>query len=217
MRAMDSAGWDTRYAKGQVWSSEPNRFFAETVDGLHLAPGRAVDLACGEGRNAVWLAEHGWQVTAVDFSAVGVERGRAGAAERGISVDWVVADLASWQIGVATYDLVAHVYLHWPTVDREPFLCRCAEAVAPGGVLMVVGHDRDNIEHGHGGPQDPDVLTTPDEQASLFTAAGLDVLRAERVYRSVTLEPGHGAPREPSAPPLTLDAIDHVVVARRPR
>ena len=210
---MDSSGWDARYAAGQVWSSEPNRFFADAVAALGATPGRAIDLACGEGRNAVWLAEQGWSVTGVDFSAVGVERGRAGAAERGLAVDWVVADLVTWDFGVAAFDLVAHVYLHWPTAEREPFLRRCAAAVVPGGVLVVIGHDRDNIEHGHGGPQDPDVLTTPEEQAGLFAAAGLDIVRAERVYRSLTLEPGHGSSGGGGA--AVVDAIDHVVVARR--
>lgn len=210
---MDASGWDARYATGQVWSSEPNRFFADVVEGLEVAPGRAIDLACGEGRNAVWLAERGWTVTAVDFSAVGIERGRRGATTRGVSVDWVVADLAVHDLGERSWDLVAHVYLHWPTAEREPFLHRCAAAVAPGGVLVVVGHDRDNIAHGHGGPQDPEVLTTPEEQAALFTAAGLDVVRAEKVRRRVTLEPGHGAPD--GAVPSVADAIDHVVVARR--
>ncbi len=210
---MDSSGWDARYAAGQVWSSEPNRFFADVVAALGATPGRAVDLACGEGRNAVWLAAQGWSVTGVDFSPVGVERGRAGASERGLTVDWVVADLATWDFGSASFDLVAHVYLHWPTVEREPFLRRCAAAVAPGGVLVVIGHDRDNIEHGHGGPQDPDVLTTPEEQAGLFASAGLDIMRAERVYRSITLEPGHGSSAGGGA--AVVDAIDHVVVARR--
>lgn len=214
---MDATGWDARYAKGQVWSSEPNRFFADVVEGLRVAPGRAVDLACGEGRNAVWLAQRGWTVTAVDFSAVGVERGRTGAASRGVAVDWVVADLATWDLGTAAWDLVAHVYLHWPTAEREPFLRRCAAAVAPGGVLVVVGHDRDNIEHGIGGPQDPDVLTTPGEMAELVAAAGLEVVRAERVLRPVSVEQGHGTP-SPGSPAAasSVDAIDHVLVARRP-
>lgn len=216
---MDAAGWDARYAKGQVWSSEPNRFFAEVVEALAGAPGRALDLACGEGRNAVWLAERGWDVTAVDFSAVGVDRGRAGAAARRADVRWVVSDLAGYDLGVEAWDLVAHVYLHWPTAEREPFLRRCAAAVAPGGVLVVVGHDRDNIAHGHGGPQDPDVLTTPEEQAALFRTAGLEVVRAGQVRRSITTEPGHGAPVAAGAGPAAahvVEAIDHVVVARRP-
>ena len=212
---MDAVEWDARYAKGQVWSIEPNRFFAELVDELDVAPGRAIDLACGEGRNAVWLAQRGWQVTGVDFSAVGVARGRAGAEAVGLDLDWVVADLATWPLGAEVWDLVAHVYLHWPTSERELFLRRCAAAVAPGGSLVIVGHDRENIANGHGGPQDPDLLTTPDEQRALFEAVGLEVVRAERVTRAVTLEPGHGV--GPGDAWSIVDAIDHVMVARRPR
>lgn len=216
---MDAAGWDARYGKGQVWSTEPNRFFADAVASLGAAPGTALDLACGEGRNAVWLAEQGWDVTAVDFSSVGVERGRAGALSRGAHVHWVVADLQQWDLGVQAWDLVAHVYLHWPTAEREPFLARVAASVARGGHLVVVGHDRTNIEHGHGGPQDPDVLTTPDEQRTLFEKAGLQVIEARTVTRTVTLEPGHGAPPaggRATTDTATVDAIDHLVIARRP-
>jgi SAM-dependent methyltransferase len=211
---MDAQGWDERYRAGQVWSTEPNRFFAEAVASVGAPAGRALDLACGEGRNAVWLAREGWDVTAVDFSAIGIDRGRALASDRGLDVDWVVADLQTWDLGVRAWDLVAHVYLHWPTAEREPFLARVVDAVGPGGHLVVVGHDRTNIEHGHGGPQDPDVLTTPEELAACLAAAGLEVLDARLAHRPVTLEPGHGAPADASQP-VVVEAIDHVVIARR--
>ena len=206
----DATTWDDRYGSGRVWSLEPNAFFADAVEALDRPPGRALDLACGEGRNAVWLAAAGWRVTGVDFSQAGIETGRAGATSEGVDVDWVVANLIDRELGEQRWDLVAHVYLHWPTAIREPFLIRCVAAVAPGGVLIVVGHDRDNIEHGHGGPQDPDVLTTAEELAELFGREGLEVMRAERVLRPGSLEGGHG-----SAAAGAADAIDHVVVARR--
>lgn len=211
---MEAEQWDARYGAGRVWSVEPNRFFADLIEDLDLGgaePGRAVDLACGEGRNAVWLAQRGWTVTGIDFSAVGIETGRRGAESEGVDVDWVVADLRTHDLGEAAWDLVVHVYLHWETSIRVPFFERCAAALAPGGHLVVVGHDRDNIEHGHGGPQDPDVLTTPDEMAEQLAGCGLEILKAERVRRPVTLEGGHG-----SADPDAADAIDHVLVARRP-
>ena len=130
-RLMGAADWDERYESGRLWSREPNRFFVEAVG--DWKPGRAVDLACGEGRNALWLAQGGWSVTAVDFSSVAVERGRAVAAELGVDVEWVVADLEAWDLGEQVWDLVAHVYLHWAAQARQPFLDRCAAAVAPGG------------------------------------------------------------------------------------
>lgn len=210
-KIMTAADWDARYAEGRQWSVEPNVFFAEAVDALAeagLVGGRAVDLACGEGRNAVWLAERGWDVTAVDFSPAGVERGRLGGLERSIEVDWQVADLATWDLGRERWDLVAHVYLHWGPGERNPFLVRCAGAVASGGALVVVGHDRSNIDHGYGGPQNPDLLTTPEELSQGFTQAGLTVTRAELVYREVEIVDDDGASS-------TARAIDHVVVARR--
>jgi SAM-dependent methyltransferase len=213
---VDAAGWDRRYAEGRQWSREPNRFFEGAVDALGVRPGRAVDLACGEGRNALWLASRGWDVTAVDFSRVGIERGRAMAADDGFderAVTWVVADLREYDLGERRWDLVAHVYLHWPTAERKPFLRRVAASVAPGGHLVLVGHDRTNIEHGHGGPQDPDVLTTPEELAALFSGAGLEVLDARVVTREVTAGESHGA--TPGDAPAVVHALDHLVVARR--
>lgn len=209
---MDAAGWDARYAAGQQWSTEPNRLFADVVDGLGLAPGRAVDLGCGEGRNAVWLATNGWRVTGVDFSGGGIERGRRWAAERGAVVDWVVADLRDWPVEPGSFDLVAVVYVHWPTAERDPWLRRVVAAVAPGGAFVLVGHDRTNIEHGVGGPRDPDVLSTPDELRALATEGGLAVERAETVLRPVHAEGGHGG----EGATTRAAAIDHVVVARRP-
>lgn len=208
---MTASDWDKRYEEGRQWSVEPNQFFADAVADLAndgLTTGRAVDLACGEGRNAVWLAERGWSVTAVDFSAVGVERGRIGAAEQGITLDWVVADLQRWDLGQRSWDLVAHVFLHWEPKLRVPFLARCVDAVADGGALVVVGHDRSNIEHGHGGPQNPELLTTPGELREIAERGGLSVSRAELVYRPVTVVADDGSETE-------VQAIDHVVVARR--
>ena len=204
--AMRATDWDERYEAGRLWSLEPNRFFVEAVDGLTV--GRAVDLACGEGRNALWLAQQGWTVTAVDFSEVAVDRGRGVAADLGLELDWQVADLQTWDLGEQAWDLVAHVYLHWDAQEREPFLDRCAAAVAPGGRIVVVGHDRTNIEAGHGGPQDPALLTTAEELKERFCDRGLTVERAEIVHRPVQVDVGDGETTE-------VNAIDHVVIATR--
>jgi SAM-dependent methyltransferase len=215
---MDAAGCDARYAKGQIWSSEANRFFVDAVRAHGLdrpAEGaRAIDLGCGEGRNAIWLAMLGWSVTGVDMSAVGIDRGRATAEANDLGINWIVADLEAWDLGTGVWDLIAVVFVHWPTDKRLPFLQRIVDGLAPGGHVVVVGHDRTNIEHGHGGPQNPDVLTTPDELATWFRAAGLEVLEAREVLRPVSLEPGHGSVAADEA--TTADAIDHVVVAQRP-
>ena len=113
---MDSAGWDARYrAADLVWGGEPNRFVAEEFTGM--PPGRALDLGAGEGRNAIWLAGLGWRVTGVDFSAVAVERARRLAEERGVTVDWVVADLRDYQPAPGVFDAVIVAYLHLPPAD----------------------------------------------------------------------------------------------------
>jgi SAM-dependent methyltransferase len=168
--------WDARYAAAElVWSAEPNRFLvSETSD---LAPGRALDLACGEGRNAIWLAERGWQVTAVDFSAVALEKGRA----RNAEVDFRVEDVLAYEPEREAYDLVLVFYLHLPWAELEPVLRRAAAAVAPGGTFLLVGHDLRNLSDGHGGPQYASALyRAVDVPAAL---PGLEVVRAEPVDR----------------------------------
>src|SRR6476646_1454842 len=108
---MDRRMWDARYAATEsLWTFEPNRFLVRETEGL--APGRALDLACGEGRNALWLAARGWQVTAVDFSAVALDRGRERADRDGLTVDWVEGDVLEWVPPERGFDLVAILYLH---------------------------------------------------------------------------------------------------------
>jgi SAM-dependent methyltransferase len=197
---VDSAGWDTRYrATDLVWGGEPNQFVAEEFTGT--PPGRALDLGAGEGRNAIWLAGLGWQVTGVDFSAVAVERARRLAAERGVTVDWVVADLRDYQPAPGVFDAVIVAYLHLPPADLSIVLGRAARALAPGGRILVVGHDVTNIDQGVGGPQDPGILHTP--QAIVADLPGLAVRRAERVRRPVRTDQG------------VVDAIDTLVSAIR--
>jgi SAM-dependent methyltransferase len=108
---MDAQSWDKRYADAElVWSADPNQFFAAEV--ADLPTGRGLDLGTGEGRNAMWLANQGWEVTAVDFSAVAIDKARAIAESRGLSVTWVVADMSDYIPDAGSFDLVALVYLH---------------------------------------------------------------------------------------------------------
>ncbi|MGO9898438.1 MAG: class I SAM-dependent methyltransferase [Solirubrobacteraceae bacterium] len=186
---VDSSAWDRRYAKEEfVWTVDPNRFLVQEAAGLRA--GRALDLACGEGRNAVWLAERGWEVFGVDFSAAGIAKTRTLADERGVNPHWVVADLADYQPEPRAYDLVTVLYLQLPAVQRTPIIRRAAAAVAPGGTLLVVAHDRTNLEHGHGGPQDPTVLYTAEDVAADLAGSGMRVERADRVQRPVTTPDG---------------------------
>jgi len=179
---MDSREWDERYsADGYTWKTEPNQFVAAEL--ADLPPGRALDLAAGEGRNAVWLAGRGWRVTAVDFSRVGLAKGRKLAAERGADVDWVVADLLDYIPAAGGFDLVLIAYLQLKAPARALVLGRAAAALAPGGTLFLVGHDVANLTEGTGGPQDPAVLYTV--EAVRAELADLTVLRAQQVRRIV--------------------------------
>jgi SAM-dependent methyltransferase len=191
--------WNRRYAEtGLLWTATPNRFLvAELAD---LPAGRALDLACGEGRNAVWLAERGWDVVGVDFADVALAKAEQLAAQRGVSLELVHADLLDYEPEPGEFDLVCVLYLQLPAEERRPVLARAAAAVALGGTFFLVGHDTTNLEHGHGGPSDPRVLFTPEDVAAEL--AGLEVVKAERVLRPVD-----GADRP---------AIDALVRACRP-
>jgi SAM-dependent methyltransferase len=195
------AEWDLRYSGPDlVWGAGPNRFVTEET--AALPAGRALDLGTGEGRNAIWLAEHGWQVTAVDFSAAGLDRAARLAAERGVKVEWVQADLLDYQPAPGGCDLVLVAYIHLPAAGLARVFRAAAAAVAPGGTLLVIGHDRDNITRGHGGPQDPDRLYTT--AAVTAELDGLAVRRAEQVTRTVRTPEGERT------------AIDTLVRAERP-
>jgi SAM-dependent methyltransferase len=200
---MDSDAWNRRYAGRElVWSGEPNRFLvAEAQD---LAPGRALDLACGEGRNAIWLAARGWRVTGVDFSAVALAKAGELARERAVEVDWRVADLVGYRPQRRAFDLVILFYLQVPAPQRGTIVRVAAEAVAPGGMFVLVGHDRSNPAEGYGGPGDPAVLYTAQDIAGDLAGTGLHVERAERVERPV------------STPDGQRRALDALVRARRP-
>lgn len=195
---MDSRAWDDRYAaQALVWSAGPNRFLVDEVG--DMAPGRALDLACGEGRNAIWLAGRGWEVVAADFSRVGIDKGRQRAEHAGVSVDWVVADVTAWD-PPGLFDLVLVFYLQLPRHELAATFSQATRALAPGGTLLVVAHDRRNLTEGVGGPQDPGLLTDPGDVATMLT--GLEVDRAVTVERAV-----EGADRP---------ALDTLVRAHRP-
>ncbi|HEY0507783.1 MAG TPA: class I SAM-dependent methyltransferase [Blastococcus sp.] len=174
---MRAEEWNERYAEQQQWTAEPNPLVAELL--ADLTPGDAVDLAAGEGRHALWLAGRGWQVTAVDFAAVGLGRGRQlPGAER---VRWLTADVRSWDAGAGSLDLVVIAYLHLPQDEFASVLTRAAGWLRPGGRLLVLGHDLANLTAGVGGPQDPTLLYSVDRLAPAAELLAVD--RLEQVRR----------------------------------
>jgi SAM-dependent methyltransferase len=204
---MDSEAWDERYGGTDlVWSATANTFVTEIVG--PMTPGRALDVAAGEGRNAVWLAEQGWRVTAADFSPVAVERTRQVAhqrlGDRAEAVRAVVADAtepAPPEESGRGYDLVLFSYLQLP---REPWgraLAQGVAATAPGGSVLVIAHARRNLEEGTGGPQDPAVLHDPEDVLASAADLPVEVVSARLRHRDVD-----GADRP---------ALDTVVLFRR--
>lgn len=139
--------WEARYAESErIWTGRVNQVVADVAEELarDREPGRALDLGCGEGGDAVWLAQHGWTVTGVDLSATAVERGQQAAAEAGITpnrLTLVAADLATWDT-TERFDLVTCSFLHsWPVpIPRAEILTRATGFVAPGGHLLVTSH-----------------------------------------------------------------------------
>lgn len=168
---MDEAFWDRRYASsGAVWSGDPNpQLVTEAAD---LAPGAALDVGCGEGTDAMWLAEHGWRVVAVDFSAVALERGAAHARAVGDDasgrITWLHEDLTSWVPEASTYDLVSAQFMHLPRDQRAALHHRLAASVSPGGSLLVVGHHPADLQTTIPRPPVPELFfTAPDVAATL--------------------------------------------------
>jgi len=185
---MDASGWDRAYsAREGVRSTEPRPAVVEHVSALE--PGRAIDLGAGEGRNAFWLAEGGWRVTAVDFSHVALEAARRRAESGGIEMEYEVADVCEYVPEAQAFDLVLISYVHPEPPDRDAMLAAAASAVAPGGYLLVLGLGLSE-DMGTGGP-DPERRYTPERIAGAFPGIHLD--RCERVTREIETDDG---PRE---------------------
>jgi SAM-dependent methyltransferase len=189
---MDAGAWDERYAASDlVWSREPNQLVAaELVD---LPPGTAVDLAAGEGRNAIWLASRGWTATAVDFSQVALDKGARLAADLDLTGDvtWVCADATTWT-PPEPVDLVVIAYLQLPSDERRRAVRGAYGMLRPGGTLFLVAHDSTNLSEGTGGPQDPSVLMTAEDVLDDLDGLEVQVVRAERVAREVATADEHG-------------------------
>jgi SAM-dependent methyltransferase len=166
---MDAEAWDERYrAAEMLWSAGPNLFVEERL--ADRGPGVGLDLASGEGRNAVWLASKGWKMTAVDFSSTALQRGR----ERSQDVDFVEADVFTWEPdwiqvhpenarhpatdGPRRFDLVLIAYLQVEAEPLQELVERASGWLAPGGELFMIGHDLTNLDEGVGGPQVPELL-----------------------------------------------------------
>jgi SAM-dependent methyltransferase len=181
--------WDERFAEpGYFYGTEPNDFVRSVADRIP-AGGRVLCLAEGEGRNAVFLAGRGGQVTAVDASAPGLEKTRALAAARGVSVTTVHADLATWPIEPGTWDAVVAIFCHLPPEIRADVHRRAVAGLRGGGVFVLEAYTPEQLPRDTGGPRVEELLMRLDELRRELT--GLDLEIAREVEREIHEGRGH--------------------------
>ena len=174
---MDAKYWDAKYETDEyVYTKLVNRFVKEYCE--PLTPGTAIDVAGGEGRNTVWLAQQGWRVENIDFSQKALDKCLAFAEEEGVSgfVDTNCASALEFEPNETPVDLAVIAYLQIPQVDLARAVKRVASHVKPGGHLMGVWHSRDNLEHSFGGPRDPEVLPNPELITEYLAGEGFEIL-----------------------------------------
>lgn len=200
---MDAHEWDARYAAAAasgIWAHTAPRVVQQVV--ADLPAGRALDLGCGDGRTTRLLLGRGWTVTAVDFSAEALAIARRATTEGLDRVTWLHADVTTLAPR-AGQDLVVLTYLHLPEPALRRVLATATASLVPGGTLLVLGHDVENLATGAHGPTDPSVLYTPELLAA--AADGLEVVRCERVRRGPDDAETHG--------PAAGEAVDTLLVA----
>jgi len=203
----DAAFWDARYSSAHsLWSGNPNRQLVTEAAGLE--PGTALDAGAGEGADAIWLAERGWQVTAVDVSGVALGRAAEHAAKAGDEVAarirWQREDLREWIPPERAYDLVTSQYLHLPGALRHTFFTGLAAAVRDGGTLLIVGHHPMDLDTTLQRPNYPELMFTGDELAGDLGGDGWEIVTNVAAEREAT---------DPDGRPVT--AHDTVFRARR--
>jgi SAM-dependent methyltransferase len=191
-------GWDQRYGSSQRWwSGHVNAALAAEVG--HLPPATALDVGCGEGADAIWLAERGWRVTAVDISEVALDRASRAASEAGVDVEWLRADVTAGDAEIGTYDLVSVQYPALPRTPDGSIIRAITAAVAPGGTLLVVGHDFDADHHPEHGFDPAERMQPADLREALDSEWTLEVDET----RPRVNPPGH---RGPDVPDVVLRA-----------
>ncbi|MCS4593868.1 class I SAM-dependent methyltransferase [Brevibacterium sediminis] len=212
------AAWEERYAGADdaIWSGNPNESLVAVVS--DMTPGRVLDVGCGEGADVVWMAENGWDATGIDLSTTAIDRARRAAESRGISAEFAVADVSTWEPDDPDrrggFDLVTGSFLHTRLPDtREELLTRVAAHVAPGGALLLVSHatmppwaaeHSEKFEHGMDHHHE---LVSPNGDFALLIGASphrWEIELADTRTREVT---------SPSGEPAELE--DAILLARR--
>jgi SAM-dependent methyltransferase len=192
--SFDQAFWDRRWSEvlrdhaAQVAQRPPSAYLTDMVADLDLAPGRALDAGCGNGTEALWLATRGWHVTAVDFSATPLDHGRSTAERLGPEVAerivWVEDDLGVWAPDAGRYDLVTSLFVHVSGSVTE-MVARLASGVAPGGMLLLVGHLPVDPVTGAASPAAGQMQVTVEEAVAVLDASHWELSIAEERARAV--------------------------------
>jgi SAM-dependent methyltransferase len=193
MSMFDQEWFEERYRSAPaLWSGQPNPQLVAEV--AALPPGTALDAGSGEGADAIWLSERGWRVTGVDFSTTALTRAAEHAAAAGAEVaariDWQQSDLTTWSPPEAAFDLVSAQYMHLPPEPRAALFGRLAAAVAPGGSLLIVGHDLSDHAAGAHRPDMPEMFFTAEEVAASLTPGKWEVLVTETRPRPAKVHEG---------------------------
>ena len=172
--------WNDRYRESEtVFGHEANQLLVDVVESFDR--GSALDLGCGQGRNALWLAEQGFAVTGLDLSPVAIEQAQVRASELGLDATFETVDLLTWDPAGKEWDLVVLAYLHLPADMRRTVHAAAQRAMAPGGRIVVLAHHLENLSTGTSGPRHPDWLFTEEQLADDFS--GLEIVRNEQVVR----------------------------------
>jgi SAM-dependent methyltransferase len=167
----DQSSWDERYrSSARVWSGQPNPQLVAEV--ALLAPGRALDVGCGEGADAIWLAARGWHVVAVDISSVALERAaqhaKATDNDAFSRIEWRQGDVIAEPPDPDSFDLVSSQFMQLPPEPRTKLFAALSRAVRPGGTLLIVGHHPSDLGTGVRRPPMPELFYTADDVAQLL-------------------------------------------------
>ncbi len=174
--------WDERYqVDDYVYGTSANDFLRSHVD--HLPMGRVLSLAEGEGRNAVFLAEQGFTVTAVDMSSVGLAKAQRLAAQRGVNIDIIVADLADFHIEPGTWDGIVSIFAHLPARARQRIHREVVSGLRSGGVFLLEAYRPEQLKYGTGGPPSPEMMM--DLEGLRAELAGLEFEYAAETVRDI--------------------------------
>ncbi|HEY5051228.1 MAG TPA: class I SAM-dependent methyltransferase [Acidothermaceae bacterium] len=193
--------WDARYSeRDALWSGRPNGRLVAEIGGL--TPGRALDVGCGEGADAIWLARGGWIVTAIDISEVALRRARAAADLAGATVEWICGDALKMAFPVGSFDLLSMQYPALPKAAGEVAVRTLLDAVRPGGLLLAVYHDLDDEHREH-------MKSRGVDPADYFEAVELGQLLGDFTVELHAIEP------RIDPPPDNPHTADVVLRARR--